>query len=454
MGAVFINYRREETAGEARALFNDLVSRFGENSVFMDVDNIALGRDFRQVIQQRLASCDLMLALIGKNWVGAKNQSGRRRLDDASDFVRLEIEAALTRNIPVTPVLLQGAQMPTVEELPESVRDFAYRNGFEISHNRWESDVQEMIKRLGLGTQRGAGTGSRMDAPAGPTPAESSSIEARLGGAGPALASRPTRKSWFRVAGALVAAIAVAGGGLLYYGQVAQEKEAKAEQAEVEGAKARAAAAEAQAAALRAEAGKARADAETANAKAAATQAEKDRAATARAANERVAVAQAERDRAAAAQAERDRVATAQAAERAAAAQAEKDRVATAQAAERAAAAQAERDRVATAQAAERAAAAQAAKQVGVAGVWHDQASGVTYFIQQSGNNFTLVGSAPGQGVVARGLGIINARNVVVKYSMRNAVGEAALTLSQDGTELRGYYRLSTGEAGQAYLRR
>ncbi len=435
MGAVFINYRREETAGEARALFNDLVSRFGENSVFMDVDNIALGRDFRQVIQQRLASCDLMLALIGKNWVGAKNQSGRRRLDDASDFVRLEIEAALTRNIPVTPVLLQGAQMPTVEELPESVRDFAYRNGFEISHNRWESDVQEMIKRLGLGTQRGAGTGSRMDAPAGPTPAESSSIEARLGGAGPALASRPTRKSWFRVAGALVAAIAVAGGGLLYYGQVAQEKEAKAEQAEVEGAKARAAAAEAQAAALRAEAGKARADAEMANAKAAATQAEKDRAATARAANERVAVAQAERDRAAAAQAERDRVATAQAAERAAAAQAEKDRVATAQAAERAAA-------------------AQAAKQVGVAGVWHDQASGVTYFIQQSGNNFTLVGSAPGQGVVARGLGIINARNVVVKYSMRNAVGEAALTLSQDGTELRGYYRLSTGEAGQAYLRR
>src|SRR5215831_11192966 len=171
LGAVFINYRREETSGEARALFNDLVARLGENSVFMDVDNIGLGRDFRQVIQQRLASCELMLALIGKNWVGAKNQSGRRRLDDTGDFVRLEIEAALKRNIPVTPVLLQGAQMPSVEELPESVRDFAYRNGFEISHNRWESDVQEMIKRLGLGAPR-SGKGAAATAPAGSAPAQ------------------------------------------------------------------------------------------------------------------------------------------------------------------------------------------------------------------------------------------------------------------------------------------
>jgi hypothetical protein len=116
----------------------------------MDVDSIALGRDFRQVLQENLASCDLLVALIGREWVDAKNQSGRRRLEDPDDFVRLEIAAALKRNIPVTPVLLQGAQMPTAEQLPEELRDLSYRNGFELSYNRWESDVQEMIKRLGL----------------------------------------------------------------------------------------------------------------------------------------------------------------------------------------------------------------------------------------------------------------------------------------------------------------
>jgi hypothetical protein len=153
MPTVFISYRREETAGEARALFNALVGRLGESSVFMDVDNIALGSDFRQVLQERLASCDLLLALIGRDWVNVKNASGERRLEDSNDYVQLEIQAALKRNIPVAPVLVQGAHMPAAEQLPESIRDFAYRNGFELSHTRWESDLQEMLRRLGLGTR-------------------------------------------------------------------------------------------------------------------------------------------------------------------------------------------------------------------------------------------------------------------------------------------------------------
>lgn len=155
MGTIFISYRREETAGEARALFNDLVARIGKDLVFMDVDTIALGRDFRQVLQENLACCDLMLVLIGKDWVEAKDRSGRRRLEDPGDFVRLEIGAALKRNIPVTPLLLQGARMPSPEQLPEDLRDLSYRNGFELSHSRWDSDVQEMIKRLRLDKQRG-----------------------------------------------------------------------------------------------------------------------------------------------------------------------------------------------------------------------------------------------------------------------------------------------------------
>jgi formylglycine-generating enzyme required for sulfatase activity len=116
----------------------------------MDVDNIALGRDFRSALQETTASCDLMLVLIGRNWADAKDEGGRTRLENPADYVRLEIEAALRRNIAVTPVLVQGAHMPAPEDLPAEIRDLAYRNGFELSHNRWESDVGEMVRRLDL----------------------------------------------------------------------------------------------------------------------------------------------------------------------------------------------------------------------------------------------------------------------------------------------------------------
>jgi formylglycine-generating enzyme required for sulfatase activity len=162
MTTVFISYRRETGAGEARALFNDLVAKLGEGSVFMDVDSIALGRDFRSILQATLASCDLMLVLIDKNWAEAKDKQGRSRLNNPKDFVRMEIEAALKRNIAVTPILVQGATIPDADQLPEEIADLAYRNGFEIAHNRWESDVKEMIRRLNI-------------APSGPPPIQPAS---------------------------------------------------------------------------------------------------------------------------------------------------------------------------------------------------------------------------------------------------------------------------------------
>jgi len=127
--AVFISYRRDDTAAEARELFRDLAEIVGKGSVFMDVDTILLGRDFRQVLREHLESCDLMLVLVGRDWVDAKNASGQRRLEDPDDFVRLEIQAALKRNIRVAPVLVQDAEMPNVAQLPEESKDFAYRQG-------------------------------------------------------------------------------------------------------------------------------------------------------------------------------------------------------------------------------------------------------------------------------------------------------------------------------------
>jgi len=216
MSIVFISYRRENTAGEARALFNDLAARLGENSVFMDVDSIALGRDFRTVLQETTASCDLMLVLIGRNWADAKDEGGRVRLENPADYVRLEIESALRRDIAVTPVLVQEAHMPTPEDLPGEIRDLAYRNGFELSHNRWESDVGEMVRRLGLDGPAG-GHQVKPIAPEHSAPAASGLRDISAGSAisqvrpQPGLLWRRVRPTRRQIMG--VAALAVVGTG-------------------------------------------------------------------------------------------------------------------------------------------------------------------------------------------------------------------------------------------------
>ena len=97
MGAIFVSYRRGDSEGQARALSLELEQYLGADSVFMDVDSIALGRDFRLVLQERLETCDLLLALIGPDWLDIKDSAGNRRLESPTDFVRQEIAAALKR---------------------------------------------------------------------------------------------------------------------------------------------------------------------------------------------------------------------------------------------------------------------------------------------------------------------------------------------------------------------
>jgi hypothetical protein len=148
MRAIFISYRREDAEGQAGRLFNDLTEQFGEGAVFMDVAGIEPGRDFRRAIDEQVASCGVLLAVIGKRWLDATDESGRRRLDDPMDFVRLETASALKRAIPVIPVLVQGASMPRVEQLPRDLAELPYRNGVELTHARWDSDVQVLVKAL------------------------------------------------------------------------------------------------------------------------------------------------------------------------------------------------------------------------------------------------------------------------------------------------------------------
>jgi TIR domain len=148
MRAIFISYRRDDAEGQAGRLFDDLVAHFGENHVFMDVAGIEPGRDFRKVIDENVAACGVLLAIVGRGWLDSKDEDGHRRLDDALDFVRLETASALKRDIPVVPVLVQGSKMPRADQLPDDLKEFAYRNGVELTHARWDSDLQLLIKAL------------------------------------------------------------------------------------------------------------------------------------------------------------------------------------------------------------------------------------------------------------------------------------------------------------------
>ena len=148
MRAIFISYRRDDAEGQAGRLFKDLVEHFGEQAVFMDVAGIEPGRDFRKAIDEHVGSCGVLLALIGKNWIDSRSEGGLRRLDDPGDFVRLETSSALKRDIPVVPVLVHGAQMPRPEQLPEDLRDLAYRNAMELTHARWDTDMSVLIRAL------------------------------------------------------------------------------------------------------------------------------------------------------------------------------------------------------------------------------------------------------------------------------------------------------------------
>ena len=148
MGSIFLSYRREDTEGQAGRLYDDLVAVFGSDSVFMDVAAIQPGRDFRKSIDQSLNSCGVFLSLIGRSWLTAKDTSGQRRLDDPADFVRIETGAALKRDIPVIPVLVQGASAPKPDQLPDDLKELSFRNAVELTHPRWDSDIQVLIKAL------------------------------------------------------------------------------------------------------------------------------------------------------------------------------------------------------------------------------------------------------------------------------------------------------------------
>ena len=146
MKGIFISYRRQDSQSAAGRLADDIKKNLAGVSVFRDVETIQPGMDFVDVINHALQSCGVLLAVIGPRWISAQDSAGQRRLDNPDDFTRLEIATALKRNdVRVIPVLVEGAQMPEPDDLPEDLRALARRNAHELTDNRWSYDVSRLV---------------------------------------------------------------------------------------------------------------------------------------------------------------------------------------------------------------------------------------------------------------------------------------------------------------------
>lgn len=148
MSGVFISYRRSDSAGYTGRLTDDIGEQLDGQALFRDIEAIEPGIDFVQALERAVAACSVMLVIIGPGWVGASGTDGRRRLHQPDDFVRMEVEAALAREIRVIPVLVGDAQMPEADDLPASMAGLLRRHAYAISDRRWQYDVAQLVDIL------------------------------------------------------------------------------------------------------------------------------------------------------------------------------------------------------------------------------------------------------------------------------------------------------------------
>jgi hypothetical protein len=162
---IVISYRREDSKWIAGRIFDRLVSHYGRNKVFMDIDNIPLGTDFREHLRQTLDRCDILIAVVGPNWSGTNNTGGSR-LPEEADWVRMEIATALEKKVPVIPLLIDGTRMPKPSDLPEDLRAFAFRQAvsidtgidFRVHMKRLTKSIDRLLARKGMPTELNART--------------------------------------------------------------------------------------------------------------------------------------------------------------------------------------------------------------------------------------------------------------------------------------------------------
>src|SRR5215213_4426347 len=148
MAGIFISYRRSDTAPYAGRLRKLLSAQFGDEYVFMDVDSLRPGEPFRVAIESTIVGSDAVLALIGGEWLTLTDSSGRRRLDDPGDLVRIELETAFRCDRMVIPVLLGHAPVPKARELPATLSALHERHAIDVRDEHWDDDVTRLVRRL------------------------------------------------------------------------------------------------------------------------------------------------------------------------------------------------------------------------------------------------------------------------------------------------------------------
>jgi hypothetical protein len=195
MPSIFLSYRRSDSSGHAGRLADALEARYGRDAVFRDVESIEAGALFDEAIEQAVSNCRVFLPLIGDEWLDAAAPDGRRRLDDPADFVRREVAAALRRGVPVIPVLLDGAPMPSEARLPPDLQPLARHHALELSETRWDYDVQRLVEAVDRLVGRPA---PRPDATRGGAAPHRASRRALLWGGAAMLALAAGGALWWR----------------------------------------------------------------------------------------------------------------------------------------------------------------------------------------------------------------------------------------------------------------
>ena len=157
--AVFISYRRGDSAGHAGRLRDTLEQTLGPDEVFQDVTSLAPGEHFGAAIHERIGSADVVLVVIGRHWVDALDATGARRLDDPADVVRIEVETALASRRCTVPVLVDGAALPTAADVPPSMAPLLEAHAAELRDGSWAADVDRLVRTSGLGPAAPPGPG-------------------------------------------------------------------------------------------------------------------------------------------------------------------------------------------------------------------------------------------------------------------------------------------------------
>ena len=146
---VLLSYRRQDSAASCGRIYDRLAAKFGAANVFRDIDSLAPGDLFVHKIREAIGQCDAVIVLIGPQWLAITDASGRRRLDDPADFVRMEIAEAQRQSKRVVPVLIEGAPMPDAKQLPTEIAALTQRNAIVLTDRHFASDMRELLDSLG-----------------------------------------------------------------------------------------------------------------------------------------------------------------------------------------------------------------------------------------------------------------------------------------------------------------